>query len=105
MKNISDHLLGVIIFGKEIIENYKNKPDDRDMYTALICLLDIENLLDLGRTLAEGSDEGWRTAINSGMDEIRSEIFLLMKKLDKAKIQTSLNYQAEQLKTNFVGSL
>jgi hypothetical protein len=92
-------------FGKEIIETYKDRPDDRDVYTALICLLDIENLLDLGRTLVEESDGRLRQTINSGMDEIRSEILLLMKKLDKAKIQTSLNYQAEQLKTNFVGSL
>ena len=105
METTQDSLLEVITLGKNILLEYKDKPKDQLIYSALLVLLNIESILDRGRTLSDSHDTQTLSEINKGMDEIRAGILALMKTLDKSELKSVLSSAGEELKTNFISNI
>ncbi len=102
---MENSLLEVISLGKNILSEYKDKSQDREIYSALLILLNIESILDKGRGLLHSHDPQIRSEINKGMDEIRGGILSLMKTLDKSELKSVLFSAGEEMKTNFISNL
>jgi hypothetical protein len=105
MDNIKDGLINTIGLGKSILQEYKEGPDKQKIYPALVSLLYIEGVLDLGRILLDMPDSQTLAEINKGLNEIRDGIFLLMKPLDKEELKSTLFSVGEKMKINFVSLL
>ncbi len=105
MKTTQDSLLEVIVLGKNILLEYKDKPKDQLIYSALLVLLNIESILDRGRTLPDSHNTQTLSEINKGMDEIRAGILALMKNLDKTELKSVLFSAGEEFKTNFISNI
>lgn len=105
MENIQNDLLNVVKYGKNLFLRYKDKTEKDDLYIILNILLHVENVIDVGRRFNLEASPELRSEITKGMDEIRSDIVTLMKKLDKSEIKSRLYSAGEQFKTNFISAL
>ncbi len=90
MKDIHDSLLEVVALGKNLLQEYKDKPQDQRAFQALITLIRIEKVLDGGRILLNEVDKTKLEEINRGMDEIRKGIAEYKTHFDPTIIEQSL---------------
>ena len=96
---IGEHLLQVADAGLALGEvNF-----DENIYTHLTVLLALEDALDQGRlSLAiTGSGTEHKDAISSKMDELRSEIRILIDQCDRQEFLNFMESRGNRLKSQF----
>lgn len=101
----SEDLLQIISTAKNLLSNYVNRSFDPLAYSALVTLINLENILDRGRMLLDPLDKKKLSEINLGMDEVRRGILEFMRKLDKEKVKLTLFSAGESFKINFISNL
>lgn len=100
---IGEHLLCVADAGLAM----SNITVDADIFIHLNVLLDLEDALDKGRVSAAilGSDGAHTHEINKKMDELRSNIRLLIDQCNRDEFKAFMEARGNMLKTQFSGSL
>lgn len=101
----NNQIFEIINIGKNLLIRCQSNLDNKEIYTNILILLNIENILDKGRTTAIDHDSKLLSEINKGIDEIRNGIFNIMKNLDKSELKSVLFSASEQFKTNFISNL
>ena len=76
-----------------------------EKFGVLICLIHLEAVLDKGRPLTLGLEKNERDTLNATMDQARAKIVEIMKQLGKDEVEKMLAREADQMKTNFIGTL
>jgi hypothetical protein len=96
---IGEHLLHVADAGLALSE----VKFDEDIYTHLTVLLAIEDTLDQGRVSLALTSSGTehKDAINSRIDELRSQIRVLIDQCDKQEFSNFMEARGNRLKSQF----
>jgi hypothetical protein len=96
---IGEHLLQVADAGLAM----SNIEVDADIFIHLNVLLDLEDALDKGRVSVAilGSGAEHTNTINLKMDELRSNIRLLIDQCDKLEFKAFMEARGNSLKTQF----